>query len=230
MATAGDIVNNALRLAGIASDENAATPVQMQSGIDALNGWLAAQGTTIQTRVGTQRLMFTLTGATITFGTGGDVPTRIQGAGGVFITIGNIDYPLMRMSIEDYEQIPFKSVGGIPSVYCLDNGYPLNTMRLYPVPTSSAVLNVDAVVPMGEYSNPSDVVALPPDVRRAAAYGLALELCASYGTDPSPMLLRLADESLKQMRRAYRIPAQKFDNVLPGVSTYNVRRDNGALM
>lgn len=229
MATAGDIVTDALRLAGIISDENAASAVQMSGGLEMLNGMLSAWGTTSQTRAGTQRLTFTLTGSTITFGTGGDIATRIQGASSVWVNSGSIDYPLIRVSIQDYEQIAFKGVGGIPSVFCLDNGYPLNTMRLYPVPATGQILYVDAVLPMGEYTTSADDVALPPETRRAARYNLAIEFCAAYGADPTPALVRLAQDSYKVMTRAYRVPSNRFDSALPGVNTYNVRRNNGAI-
>ena len=228
MATVGDVLSSALRLAGVLAEEESLTAAQAANGIETLNELLASWGTSRMNRTGAQLLTFTLTDESVTFGTGGDVSTRIQGASSVIVRSGGLDYTLREISIDDYETIPLKSTGGTPMVFCLDNGYPLNTMRIYPVPSSGMQLRVDGIVAMGEYSNVADTVNLPPETRKALREALAIHFCAEYGNTPSPALLSMAKQSQSAMRRAYRVPAARFDQALPHVSRADVRSNQGA--
>ena len=228
MATVGDVLSSALRLAGVLAAEESMSADQSENGIETLNELLAMWGTTRMTRAGNQQLTHTLTDETVTFGTGGDVATRIQGATSVIVRSGGLDYTLREISIDDYATIPLKSTGGTPDAYCLDNGYPLNTMRIYPVPSSGMQLRADAVVAMAEYSNVADTVNLPPETRKALREALAIHFCAEYGIEPSAALVAMSRQSQSAMRRAYRVPAARFDPALPNVSRFDVRTNQGA--
>ena len=228
MATIGDVLSSALRLAGVLAAEESLSADQAANGIDTLNELLAMWGTSRANRSGNQQLTFSLTDETVTFGTGGDVSTRIQGASSVIVRSGGLDYTLREISIDDYATIPLKSTGGIPESFCLDNGYPLNTMRIYPVPSSGMQLRVDAVVVMADYSSVSDVVNLPPETRKAIREALAVHFCAEYGINPSAALVAMSRESQAAMRRAYRIPAARFDAAIPNVGHCDVRSNQGA--
>lgn len=228
MATVGDVLSSALRLAGVLAAEEPLSADQSENGIETLNELLAMWGTSRMNRSGNQQLTFTLTDESVTFGTGGDVPTRIQGASSVIVRSGGLDYTLREISVDDYETIPLKSTGGTPEVFCLDNGYPLNTMRIYPVPSAGMQLRVDAVVAMAEYSSVSDTVNLPPETRKAAREALAVHFCAEYGIEPSAALIAMSRQSQAAMRRSYRVPSARFDPALPNVSRFDVRSNQGA--
>lgn len=228
MATVGDVLSSALRLAGVLAAEESLSADQSENGIETINELLAMWGTTRMNRSGNQQLTFTLTDESVTFGTGGDVSTRIQGASSVIVRSGGLDYTLREISVDDYATIPLKSTGGTPEVFCLDNGYPLNTMLIYPVPSSGMQLRVDAVVAMAEYSNVADTVNLPPETRKALREALAVHFCAEYGIEPSAALVAMSRQSQSAMRRAYRVPAARFDPALPNVSRFDVRTNQGA--
>lgn len=228
MATVGDVLSSALRLAGVLAAEESLSADQSENGIETLNELLAMWGTTRMSRSGNQQLTFTLIDESVTFGTGGDVSTRIQGASSVIVRSGGLDYTLREISVDDYATIPMKSTGGTPEVFCLDNGYPLNTMRIYPVPSAGMQLRVDAVVAMAEYSSVSDTVNLPPETRKALREALAVHFCAEYGIEPSAALIAMSLQSQAAMRRAYRVPAARFDPALPNVSRFDVRTNQGA--
>lgn len=228
MATVGDVLSSALRLAGVLAAEESLSADQSENGIETLNEILAMWGTTRMNRSGNQQLAFTLTDESVTFGTGGDVSTRIQGASSVIVRSGGLDYTLREISVDDYATIPLKSTGGTPEVFCLDNGYPLNTMRIYPVPSAGMQLRVDAVVALAEYSSVSDTVNLPPETRKALREALAVHFCAEYGIEPSAALIAMSRQSQAAMRRAYRVPAARFDPALPNVSRFDVRTNQGA--
>lgn len=228
MATVGDVLSSALRLAGVLAAEESLSADQSENGIETLNEILAMWGTTRMNRSGNQQLTFTLTDESVTFGTGGDVSTRIQGASSVIVRSGGLDYTLREISVDDYATIPLKSTGGTPEVFCLDNGYPLNTMRIYPVPSAGMQLRVDAVVAMAEYSSVSDTVNLPPETRKALREALAVHFCAEYGIEPSAALIAMSRQSQAAMRRACRVPAARFDPALPNVSRFDVRTNQGA--
>ena len=203
MATVGDVLSSALRLAGVLAAEESLSADQSENGIETLNEILAMWGTTRMNRSGNQQLTFTLTDESVTFGTGGDVSTRIQGASSVIVRSGGPDYTLREISVDDYATIPLKSTGGTPEVFAWTTATRSTRCNL-PGSFCRYAIARDAVVAMAEYSSVSDTVNLPPETRRRCVRRWRYIFALNMASSRLPRWIAMSRQSQAAMRRACR--------------------------
>ena len=199
MATARTIIRRAMQKAGILTKTEVPSTDEANDALESLNellGVLSNENLMIYTR---KQHIFPLVGAkaSYTIGAGGDFdmprPLKIASA---FVRIGNIDYPLYPYRDTSYdENTALKSLMALPSQrYVYDNGYPLATITLYPVPTSNWNIYLRTEDLLGSFTLDQEV-DLPPGWAQFLTYELATILQPEYGQPISQDLKYIANSS-----------------------------------
>lgn len=101
-----------------------------------------------------------------------------------------------------------------PMAVYLDAAEPVATLYVWPVPDQAYTLQLLPWSALRPYGAWDDVLDWPAGYGRAFQFNLALELAPQYGIEPSPMILRTAEES---KRALYPINAEVGRlNLMPG--------------
>lgn len=201
-----DIINGAAKKLGVLFKGEALPSDEANDGLLALNNMLDSWSNDDLITFALTNESFTLTGASsYTIGTGGNFNTsRPIDIASAVVRQGTIDYPLMVLSPQQYQQdIAMKSITGpIARFMVYDNNYPLATITLYPVDVAGATLRILSNKPLGNLSALTTTVDLPPGWKRALIYNLAIELSSEYGEEPSQSVAMNAKESLGAIKRS----------------------------
>lgn len=204
MTTALGIIKSAMRKAGVLTKTENPSADEAIDGLEMLNDLLASMSNDSMVIYARVLEQFTVSSGTAgyTIGTGGDFntarPIKIISA---YVRSGGIDYGLSEISDEQYASISYKTIGSIPQFINYTNGYPLGTVKLYPVPASDYQLFILSEKQLSEFSINEDVL-LPPGWKRMLIYNLAMELCPEYGQPVTQEIKLIADDSKNEIRRA----------------------------
>jgi hypothetical protein len=209
MTTALDLITGAARLIGVVFKSETLADDEANDGLTALNDMLDTwSNDNLSTFVYGQDT-FSLTGATsYTIGTGGAFnTTRPINIVTAVVRISSIDYPLEIISQEQYQtEVALKSItSSIPQYLVYDNGYPLGTIKMYPVPVAGSSLILLTNKPLSNLSTLTDTISLPPGWKRAIKYNLAIEMAPEYGAEIPDYVIANARTSLGAIRRAVSI-------------------------
>ena len=97
-----------------------------------------------------------------------------------------------RMAQRDGEQ-------SYPSMLYLEPTQPVATLHVWPIPQHAYTLQLLPWMAHSPYGGWDDVLEWPSGYQRAITYNLALELAPQYGVEPSPMIVRTAEESKRAL-------------------------------
>lgn len=118
-----------------------------------------------------------------------------------WIVDGGISYPVRVVNDTDYAGITNKAlVGSWPSVINYKATYPSGTVYPWPLADASRSLNILTEIPFGVLAL-TDTLAVPPGWERALAYNLAVEMAPECETEAGPDVVRIARESLADIKR-----------------------------
>lgn len=206
MTTARKIIRRAMQKAGILTKTEVPSSDEAQDGLESLNQILSINSNDnlmIYTR---QEKIFPLVGgkASYTIGIGGDFNTvRPMKIASAYVRIGNIDYTLYPYRDTSYdENTALKSLMALPSQrYVYDNGYPLGTITLYPVPTSNWNIHLRTEDELGQFTLDQDV-DLPPGWVHFLTYELATILQPEYGQPINQDLKLIANQARATLEMA----------------------------
>lgn len=222
------LIKKAMQKAGVLTKNQVMTADEAQDACDALNGMLASwSNDTMLVFVRTWEY-FPLVGgkANYTMGAGGDFNTVRPG---VLIDAysrqdNNNDQPIKVINDELWDQIPQKNAPGLPQVLNYDGGYPLATIKLNPVPTSSLwQIFLLSEKPLGTFTI-NQMVDLPYGWERALIFNLAMEIFSDYygsETQPNPLVVKIATDSQSLIRKAIQ-KTRDFDAYPTQVSPNNI--------
>lgn len=224
--TALQLITGALRLIQAVRKTEAITADEAEDGLAALNELLGSwsnETLNITSRV-TESFNIT-SGTSYTIGSGQTLnttrPISIEAA---FIRIGNIDYPLTKITDEEYSSIAYKSLGTtIPQYFNYNNGYPYGTIKIYPALVGNVGLHLLSEKPLTEIATINTEIDLPAGTKRALKYNLAVDLAPEYGKQVSEVVYKIAKESLGQIRLSVaknRPIKQRYDNSIAGNNIY----------
>lgn len=203
--TALDIITGAAKLIGVVFKSEALTPDEANDGLVALNDMLDSWSNDNLTTYAYTLENFTLTGAaSYTIGTGGTLNTaRPINIATAVLRVGNVDYPLEIITQQEYiTEIPIKSIGStIPQYLTYDNGYPLGTIKIYPV-AAGGVLYLLSNKPLSNLAALTTSVDLPPGWKKALKFNLAIDLAGEFGVEIPQAVLAGAKSSLGMIKRA----------------------------
>lgn len=111
-----------------------------------------------------------------------------------------IDYAkYLRLSLQD--------TGGLPGYLYYAPEFPNG--KIYIWPDGSGTLHLMSLKPLTDYSALTSTVYFPPEYNEAIKWNLALRLCLEYGRQPSPLLLSMAETSLRTLE------SKNFNSKIP---------------
>jgi len=173
---AQDYVAAAMQELGVLAAGEKPTAEDTQDGLRALQwmlkGW-QARGLT----------SWRQTDTTVTFGPGVasvDLPQGIADVAGV--RIGTVSSrPLFRIERGRYLELPNKAQGGVPTLYTSHEGVSQVTLTVWPVPTVSTVLYLDAVRTIADVVNTDDVLDVPQKWAECVYVSLAARMANMVG-------------------------------------------------
>ena len=205
MATALDLINDALTLIGAKDPLEPATAKEAADGLTALNDLLDSWSTDRLFVYRIASTVYSWPAATVsrTVGSGGDIsiarPVRVEDS---YVTDNGISYPLKAIPKESYDGIPVKGlVVNYPEWIYYDTAFPLGTLYLYPVPASTLSLTLNYWTQFSSIAATTDAVDLPPGYRRALKYNLAVEIASQYGMKIPPQVAMIAASSAGKIKR-----------------------------
>lgn len=188
MATFNDIHRRALRLIQVLGADDTPTAEEAADGLAVANSMLDAWSIERLSVYQIQQNNYSWASgnASRTIGSGGNFnttrPVKIEEKGNFFRDSSNIDYPVVTLERQDYDQIGFKSAeGSVPEYLYHDTGYPLMTLYAYPVPSQTLTLYLNTWKPLQTFTSLATTLAMPPGYQAAVEYNLALWMAPEYG-------------------------------------------------
>jgi hypothetical protein len=105
-----------------------------------------------------------------------------------------VDYQLTLISTVEFEQLVLKNLTSSWPLYLnytlMD--MPVGRLRIYPIPTASALLSLSYWQPIKSYTSAQDTVSMPPGYLDAFALNLAVAMAPEWGVDATPRIQRMA--------------------------------------
>lgn len=211
--SARSIGTTALRLLGVAAAEAPLSADMAQAALDALNTMLDAWS--VERLLTWTRPVYFLVlvpgkvhytwglvpGETTPADVSRPAPVRLEIA---LLNIGGSpeqEWPIRILTQTEYaEDIWFKNLASsYPEAVFLDDTQPYNLLHVYPVPSIAYRLKLLPWQAHSPYAGWDAVLDWPNGYQRAFTANLALELAPQYMVEPSPTLLRMADESKRAL-------------------------------
>lgn len=238
MTTGADIVNQALKKAGILGLGQVADASDLTDGLADLND-MVSQWVTQRWMVWNLLDIACVSTAanSYTVGPAGNFnvtrrPDRIEAAYQrqvVGAAARSVDTPLRVISArEEYSRIAVKQLQGFGKVIFYDAAYPLGVIYPYPVPQATIYeihLILKNTIPVFTQAS---VLSVPEQYVAALKFNLARRLRQSYGKGlrPDPELNRLATDALDIIKQAnIQIPQLMMPAALVPGSGYNILSD-----
>lgn len=205
------MIKRALRLIGAYSTGENLGPDESTDGLAALNamldGWANEHLMLYAATLNSIALSAT---ATYTIGpTGGTVsPRPVSIDAGSYVTSGAIDYPLQIITLDQYNEIPVKTLSGIPQWLLFKPEYPDASVTLYPVPTSGMTLKLWSYKPLTTFATLTTVMTLPPGYEEAIVFNLAETLAPEFQGDIHVSLHTKAAAAKRKLKRTNFVPIE----------------------
>jgi hypothetical protein len=239
MTTAGDIISEALKAAGVTGVGQAAAAEDVTDALIHLNQLIGQWNRKRWLVWHLVDAALTSTGAqTYTVGPGGNFdiprPDRLEAAYVRQLIAGSpnlVDYPLEILnSREDYSRIRLKTLTSWPQAIFYDAAYPLGVVHPHPVP-QAGLFEIHLVVKdtLSQVAAPGTALNLPPEYEAALLWNLAARLRSAYQLPPDPVAIGLAKDALNVIRNAdAQIPRLRMPGALGPGGVYNIFSDGGA--
>ena len=210
-ATAGELINSALRLIGQLAEAEVPSAATSQDALTALNQMIDSWNTERLSVFCTQDQVYTWPVNEIkrTLGPSGDIdvapqqrPILLDDSTYFRDPQTNVSYGIKFINQAQYNGIAVKTVTSTyPQVMFVNMTFPDIEMYIYPKPTRSLEFHFVSVQPLTEPTALNTVIALPPGYLRALRYNLAMELAPEFGVEPSPQVQRIAMTSKRDLKR-----------------------------
>ncbi len=234
-ATAGDIINGALRLIGQLAEGEVPSADTMQDSIMAMNQMIQSWNTERLAVFSTQDQVFTwpayeksrTIGPTGNFV--GNRPIEIDDATYFKDPSSGLSFGVKLINQQQYDGIAFKTVTSTyPQVMWINSTFPDMEMTVYPVPIKDLEWHIISVEQLNEVTSVATDMAFPQGYLRAFRYNLAMELAPEFGVEPSPQVQRIAMTSKRDLKRI-NFPGDLMAIPYPIVATrqrYNIYSNN----
>jgi hypothetical protein len=208
MASAGDIINGALRLIGMLAEGETPSAETSADALFAMNQMIDSWNIERLSVFSTQDQTFTWPVDEIvrTLGpTGnfvGNRPVRLDDATYYRDPSTNVSFGIKFINQQQYDGIAVKTVTSTyPQVIFVNETFPNVTMTIYPKPTRPLEWHFISVEPLTQPATLATELAFPPGYLRAFRYNLACEIAAEFGVEPSPQVKRIAMVSKRNIKR-----------------------------
>lgn len=230
------VITDALKLLGVVAGHEVPTAAEQQDALSRLNELIDSWGTHAHTLyVPVREVLPLLPGQQVySVGLGGDLdvaapPMALDAVSWltsdsvpveVFLTLGT-DAAVMGQPVKTL-------TGATPQTVSYTRGAPLGDLWVWPVPTVATDLVLYWREAVAEFPDLVTPVALMPGYAKALRTNLAVELAPEFGRQADPLILKLAAESLADVKRA-NLPwvEQGIDGALTGCGpAYNILTDS----
>lgn len=208
MASAGDIINGALRLIGVLAEGETPSAETSQDALAAMNQMIDSWNTERLSVYATQDQVFTWpAGQTVqTLGPSGDFvgnrPVLLDDSTYYNVPGTGVSYTVQFINEAEYNAIAVKSVSSnLPMVLFTDMTHPNVTMHVYPRPSAALEWHFISAQELTQPATLATELAFPPGYLRAFRYNLASELAPEFGVEPSPTVVRIAMTSKRNLKR-----------------------------
>ncbi len=208
MATAGDLINGALRLIGQLAEGETPSAETSADALFAMNQMIDSWNIERLSVFSTQDQVFTWPVDEIarTLGpTGnfvGNRPVKLDDATYYRDPSTNVSFGIKFINQQQYDGIAVKTVTSTyPQVIFVNETYPDVSMFIYPKPTRSLEWHFISVEPLSQPATLATDLALPPGYLRAFRYNLACEIAAEFGVEPSQQVKRIAMSAKRNLKR-----------------------------
>lgn len=201
MTNARSIISQAARKIAVLGRGQTMSADEYQDALTSLNSMMSTLSTNTGLIFNNSRETFTLTGAaSYTVGVGQTfnttAPILISAA---YITIGDVNYPLRQLNDQEYAEIPFKTLTGIPDSFYYNKDSPIATIFIYPIGTSGYSFTMSSLKPFDAFADLTTDYSLPPGGEDMLAYNLAKRLCAEYENPVPSEVRQMAEKSLRNI-------------------------------
>lgn len=210
--TARQVIVASLRLIGVASAEEPIHADMAESALDALNAMLDSWSTEkllTYHRPQVPLVLVPMQGA-YTWGMPGTIavpditlppPVRLELC---LLTVPDgieQEWPLVVLDQDEYESwILLKALSSsYPECVYLETSQPYAVLHVWPVPQLPYTLQLFPWQAHQPYTHLDHALTWPSGYQRAFTYALACEVAPQYGFEPSPTVLRMADESKRSL-------------------------------
>lgn len=208
MASAGEIIDGALRLIGVLAEGETPTANTSADALVAMNQMLDSWSTERLSIFSTQDQVFTWPAAAIsrTIGPSGDFvgnrPVALDDSTYFRDASTGISYGIKIINQAQYDGIAVKTVTSTyPQLIWLNMSMPDVEMFVYPVPTRALEWHFISVEELAQPATLATELVFPPGYLRAFRYCLACELAPEFGVEPSPTVARIAAVSKRNIKR-----------------------------
>ena len=210
-ATAGELINSALRLIGQLAEAEVPSAATSQDALTAFNQMIDSWNTERLSVFCTQDQVYTwpVNEISRTLGPTGNIdlnpqqrPILVDDSTYFRDPQTNVSYGIKMINQSQYNGIAVKTVTSTyPQVMFVNMTFPDIEIYIYPKPTRSLEFHFISVQPLAEPTSLSTVIAMPPGYLRALRYNLAMELAPEFGVEPSPQVQRIAMTSKRDLKR-----------------------------
>lgn len=208
MATAGELINGALRLIGMLAEGETTSSEASADSLVAMQQMIDSWSTERLSIFTTQEQVFTWPAGSLsrTLGPSGDFvgnrPILLDDSTYFIDPASGISYGIKIINQQQYDGIAVKTVtSSFPQVLWINTNYPNVDLHIYPVPTRSLEWHFISVDPLTQPVTLSTVLSFPPGYLRAFRYNLACEIAPEFGVEPSPQVQRIAMSSKRNLKR-----------------------------
>lgn len=212
---ASTLIDRAMRLISQISPGVTPTTDEYTTGLEALNVMLDSWRNEKLMCYAMQDENFTLVAGqqSYTVGSGGDFntnrPVRIEQA--YVVDNAGVSYDVTILTPQEYAAIGLKTSQATYPTYLyyapdLQTGH----IWVYPVPSAAYAMHCLTWTPMQAFATKDETAYFAPGWRRALAYNLAIELAPEYEKDPSPLVMKIANESKAWVKRVNHVPIKMY--------------------
>jgi hypothetical protein len=204
MATAGSLINDALRDLGVLGQGQVASGNDAADALNTLNQLIAYWNTRRLFIFAVTETAHTLTGAaSYTIGTGGDInTTRPQKISAAAVRDNGVDVPIeVTDDAGRWSRVAVKALtGGTPVLLYYEQTYPLGRIYLYPLGGSES-LRLWLWSQLSSFTTVGTAVSLPPGYEPALRFTLATWLAPSYGKEVPSRIDQLARQAMRGIQQ-----------------------------
>jgi hypothetical protein len=208
MTTASDQIYGALRLIGQLAEGETPSAATAQDALFAMNQMIDSWNTERLAVYSTQDQVFTWPAnqRSRTLGPTGDFvgnrPVLLDDSTYFRDPATNVSYGVKQVNQQQYNGIAVKTVTSTyPQIMWINMEMPDIDMYVYPVPIRDLEWHFISVTKLTQPASLSTTLSFPPGYMRAFRYGLACEIAAEFGVEPSPRVSRIADISKRNIKR-----------------------------
>lgn len=216
-----DLIKSSLRLINAIAVGETPSASETQDSLMVLNDMLESWSTQNLAVFASQTQTFTFVPgqATYTIGPAGDFngnrPIQVEDG---YTSYQGIDYPLVAIDDDCYNQIPLKTQQNIIPCYVrYEPTFPLGSLTFWPIPQEATTVTLTSNLEFTVLPNSATVISYPPGYSRAIRYCLAVDLAGEFGL-PLPQIVADVARSAKStiMRVNKRSPIAMFDTAITG--------------